>query len=125
MIKLSFCLTKRDDLSIDEFYDYWLNNHAPLVKKLSNDLKIVRYIQLHSRKYDFLEESKNSRIMNNNPPKEYNGIAEIYWDSWEDFKDLSKTKKARKAGKMLLEDEAKFIKFSESPMIFSEIHEII
>ena len=22
MIKLSFCLTKRDDLSIDEFYDY-------------------------------------------------------------------------------------------------------
>ena len=63
--------------------------------------------------------------MNSFPPKEYNGIAEIYWDSWEDFKDLSKTKKARKAGKMLLEDEAKFIKFSESPMIFSEIHEII
>ena len=125
MIKLSFCITKKDDLTIDEFYNYWLNNHAPLVKKLSNDLKIVKYIQLHSRKFDFLEESKNSRIINSYPPKEYNGIAEIYCDSWEDLEDLPKTKKARKAGKILLEDEAKFIKFSESPMIFSEIYQII
>ena len=34
MIKLSFCITKKDDLTIDEFYNYWLNNHAPLVLSL-------------------------------------------------------------------------------------------
>ncbi len=43
MIKLSFCLTKKDELSLEEFQNYWLNNHAPLVEQVSNDLKIVKY----------------------------------------------------------------------------------
>ena len=58
--------------------------------------------------------------MNSYPPKEYNGIAETYRDSWKNLKDLPKTKKVWKAGKILLNDEAKFIKYSESPMIFQK-----
>ena len=54
MIKLSFCLTKKDELSMEEFQNYWLNNHAPLVKQVSNDLKIVKYTQLHCRNHNFL-----------------------------------------------------------------------
>ena len=66
MIKLSFCLTKKDELSLEEFQNYWLNNHAPLVKQVSNDLKIVKYTQLHCRNHNFLQQNKT---MQNNKEK--------------------------------------------------------
>ena len=125
MIKLSFCLTKKDELSLEEFQNYWLNNHAPLVKQVSNDLKIVKYTQLHCRNYNFLQQNKLSRLNNAEIPKEYDGIAEIYWNSWDDLEGLADIEKARVASKILMEDEAKFIKFSESPLLFSDIYEII
>jgi hypothetical protein len=32
MIKLVFCVRKRSDLSTEEFYRHWLNDHGPLVR---------------------------------------------------------------------------------------------
>lgn len=125
MIKLSFCLTKKDELSLEEFQNYWLNHHAPLVKQVSNDLKIVKYTQLHCRNHNFLQQNKLSRLNSAEIPKEYDGIAEIYWNSWDDLEGLADIEKARIASKILMEDEAKFIKFSESPLLFSDIYKII
>ena len=92
---------------------------------MSYDLKIVKYTQLHCRNHKFLQQNKLSRLNNAEKPKEYNGIAEIYWNSWDDLEGLADIEKARVASKILMEDEAKFIKFSESPLLFSDIYEII
>ena len=46
-------------------------------------------------------------------------------NSWDDLEGLADIEKARMASKILMEDEAKFIKFSESPLLFSDIYEII
>lgn len=35
MIKLTFCVCRRDDISEEEFHDYWLNKHGPLVKSVA------------------------------------------------------------------------------------------
>ena len=125
MIKLSFCLTRLDRLTRDEFHDYWYNKHAPLVKSVSEDLNIIRYEQLHCQSFDFLNDSRIARVPNDNLPNDYDGIAELYWESWEVLKNLSNNEKSRKASKILLDDEAKFIKFKKSPLVFSEIKEII
>jgi len=125
MIKLSFCLTRQDYLTREEFQDYWINNHAPLVKSVSKDLKIIKYHQIHCKDYDFLNPTRKARVPKGILPNEYDGIAEIYWDSWDDLKSLSDDKKARDAGKILLDDEAKFIDFQKSPLMFSDIHKII
>ena len=125
MIKLSFCLTRLDHLTREEFHNYWHNKHAPLVKSVSKDLNIIRYEQLHCQSFDFLNDSRIARVPNDNLPNDYDGIAELYWESWEVLKNLSNNEKSRKASKILLDDEAKFIKFKKSPLVFSEIKEII
>ncbi|MEC9459162.1 MAG: EthD domain-containing protein [Pseudomonadota bacterium] len=125
MIKLSFCLTRQNHLTREEFQDYWINNHAPLVKSVSKDLKIIKYHQIHCKDYDFLNTTRKARVPDGKLPNEYDGIAEIYWDSWDDLKSLSDDEKARDAGKILLDDEAKFINFEKSPLMFSEINKII
>ena len=125
MIKLSFCLTRKDHLSREEFQDYWINKHAPLVKSVSKDLKITKYHQIHCKEYDFLDGTRRARVPKGVLPNEYDGIAEIYWNSWDDLRGLSDDSKARVAGNILLDDEAKFINFDKSPLMFSDIYEII
>ena len=48
MIKLTYCLVRKEELSREAFQDYWLKQHAPLVKSHAKVLKIARYVQLHT-----------------------------------------------------------------------------
>ena len=35
MIKLVYCIRKRDDIESEAFYRYWLDEHGPLVKSVA------------------------------------------------------------------------------------------
>ena len=48
MIKLSFFITRRSDLTREQFNDYWLNKHWPLAKTFQESKYIRRYVQLHN-----------------------------------------------------------------------------
>ena len=48
MIKLTFALVRLPHLSREQFQDYWLNTHGPLVASVRETLRIRRYVQLHS-----------------------------------------------------------------------------
>lgn len=45
MIKLVFCLKRKEGLSREEFLDHWINRHAPLVRGFAGPLGIRRYVQ--------------------------------------------------------------------------------
>jgi uncharacterized protein (TIGR02118 family) len=47
MLKLSVFLTRRDDLTHDEFTDYWTQKHTPLLASLPpGAVQVHRYVQL-------------------------------------------------------------------------------
>ena len=48
MIKLTFCLVRLPNLSREAFQAYWFDTHGPLVASVADELKIRRYVQLHS-----------------------------------------------------------------------------
>ena len=48
MIRLVFALRRQSHLTLAEFQDYWLNQHAPLVASFATDLNILRYVQTHT-----------------------------------------------------------------------------
>ncbi len=126
MIRITFCLTKRDELSLEEFQDYWLNKHAPLVKSVASDLRIKKYVQLHTREWPENDAARASRAGSlDAAPAIYDGVAELWWDSLEDLRAATETDQGRAAGRLLLEDEAKFIDFARSPLWYGEEHQII
>tara|TARA_R100000900_G_scaffold90923_1_gene70648 strand:+ start:357 stop:737 length:381 start_codon:yes stop_codon:yes gene_type:complete len=126
MIRITFCLTKRDELGLEEFQDYWLNKHAPLVKSVAGDLRIKRYVQLHTREWAENDGARVSRAGSlEAAPAIYDGVAELWWESLEDLRAATATEEGRQAGRLLLEDEAKFIDFSRSPLWYGEEHQII
>ena len=121
MIKLTFCLTRRDDLSREAFQTYWRETHAPLVASVAETLNIRRYVQAHT-----MDDAINAPIRGSrNAPEGYDGVAELWWDSLESLAAPGQTEEGRRAGAMLLDDERKFIDLEHSPLFFADEHEIV
>lgn len=121
MIKLVFCVKKRDDIDRDEFYRYWKEEHGPLVKSYKDILRIKKYVQSHTCHRAFGESLVEQRGMLDG----YDGLAELWWESLEDLQQAMETKEAREANVALVKDEARFINLSQSTIFISQEHEII
>ena len=113
MIKLTFCLHRLPHLTRAAFQRYWYEQHAPLVAKNREVLRIRRYVQMHS-----VSDAMNDAIRaSRNAPEMYDGVAELWWDSIEDLGG-PQTPERIAAGQELLEDERKFIDLARSPLFF-------
>lgn len=122
MIKMMFCLRRLERLTRDEFQDYWLNRHAPLVKAVAPLLRMRKYVQSHSFDDPRIAAPVDARGTVVAP---YDGIAELYWDSIEDILAAGQTKEARDAGRSLLADEHNFIDLPNSPIFWVRENSII
>jgi uncharacterized protein (TIGR02118 family) len=121
MIKLTFCLARLPPLTREEFQDYWLTRHAPLVRKHQAVLGIRRYVQLHSADPAVSADLRASR----GGPEQYDGVAQLWWDGFDDLAQRLATPAAVEAGRELLEDERKFIDHARSPLWWGEEKAII
>lgn len=120
MIKLTFCLVRLTPLSRAQFQDYWFNRHAPLVASVAEVLGIRRYVQMHS----LPEETEAAMRASRGAPPGYDGVAELWFDSLEAVTARSDPA-ATEAGRMLLEDEKRFIDHSRSPLWWGQERAIV
>ena len=116
MIKLTFALTRRSELSREAFQAYWYDHHAPLVASFREVLRIRRYVQLYSLPLEVSEGIRQSR----GGPDGYDGVAQLWWDSFDDLAANASNPEAIEAGRRLLEDEKTFIDLSRSPLWWGE-----
>ncbi len=73
MVKLIILVKKKKEMNLDEFHEYWRNNHGSLYKTMPTLKKYVRkYNQCHT-----LPEA----YQRNAAP--YDGIAELWFDNYE------------------------------------------
>ncbi|KAI9011829.1 hypothetical protein DFJ74DRAFT_684757 [Hyaloraphidium curvatum] len=121
MLKLVYVITRRPDLTPEQFYDYWLNTHGPLVRSQAKTLRLRKYIQSHLIVDSPANEALRS-VRGMLPPVD--GITEVWWDSIEDFRAAYATPEGAIAAKILDEDESKFIDFKNSQVFFTEEHVI-
>jgi uncharacterized protein (TIGR02118 family) len=116
MIKLTFALVRRADLTREAFQTYWFETHAPLVASVREVLRIRRYVQLHSAPPELSDALRRSR----GAPEPFDGVAQLWWDSLEDFAAAGADPAGAEAGRLLLEDERRFIDLTRSPLWIGE-----
>jgi hypothetical protein len=120
VIKLVYCLRRRKDVTADDFYRYWLNEHAPKVRGVAATIGAIRYVQSHTCAPELNQLLKESRGL----AQAFDGITEIWWDSAEAMAVAMATADGAAAMQMLLEDESTFIDFSRSSVFITEEKEI-
>ena len=112
MIKLTFCLVRLPHLSREAFQAYWFDTHGPLVASVAEALQIRRYVQMHS----LPSEVSAGLMASRDAPPEFDGVAELWFDSLEALAENGRRPEAQAAGAMLLEDERRFIDLPKSPL---------
>ncbi len=121
MIKLTFCLHRLPALTRPAFQSYWRETHALLVMSVKAALRMRRYVQLRSMPEEMEVDLRAAR----KGPPGYDGVAEIWWDSLEDLAHIAADPAAIAAGRLLLEDERRFIDLERSPLFWGVEHTII
>ncbi len=121
MIKLVFCLRRREGLSREEFQRYWREDHARLVKQHKDALGILRYVQVHTDYGAMTDALRKSRRAD----EPFDGVAELWYESIEAMQASGGNPDARAAGKALYEDEKTFIDLERSSIWVGQEHEII
>ena len=86
MFKVVYLLKRKDGMGLEEFKRYWLEKHAPLVLKLPN---LKRY----------------SINVSTRDGAEFDGIAELWFESREKMKEAFKTDE----GRAVVEDASAFV----------------
>jgi uncharacterized protein (TIGR02118 family) len=116
MIRIVYLLHRKPGTGLEEFHRYWRDTHAPLVASHAKHLEILRYTQSHR-----LDDPANQRMQQarGGMETEYDGVAELWWESEETLRNALATADGQAAGVALLADEERFIDLPNSPLWLS------
>ena len=120
MIKLVYCLTKRDDIDPDSFYRYWLEEHVPLVESVAEAIGASRYVQSHT----ILPELNELMIESRGLQAPYDGVTEVWWETMAALERGVSSLTGVEAEAQLIEDELRCIDFRHSRVFMTEEHQI-
>jgi len=116
MVKLIICAARKAGTTHEEFSVYWREKHGPLVKSVTEFSRHVRkYVQCHLKDTPVPFGIAGP----------YDGVAELWFDSVESIAANGVRPEAQAAGRLLLEDERKFIDLPKSPLWFGEEKPIV
>jgi uncharacterized protein (TIGR02118 family) len=122
LIKIVFTIRRREGMTREEFQRYWRQEHAQLVKRHAEALRICRYVQTHARDTDLDEPLAGAR---GSEPRYYDGVAELWWESIDDLLEANMSEEGQIAGQELLEDERLFIDLPNSPIWLGEENVVV
>jgi uncharacterized protein (TIGR02118 family) len=107
MVKLVYCITKKADLTDEEFFRYWRDVHGPIGARIPG---VRRMVQSH-----------RVQISGDQHRPDYDGMVELWFDSTEAL--LAARQSA--AWKASSDDEANFIDHARVAYFVTEEHIIL
>jgi uncharacterized protein (TIGR02118 family) len=119
MIKLVMCLSRRPNMTREQFQDYWRNEHGPFFMKNAGDMRARKYVQSHTVDTPLNDGMRDSRGM----LPEFDGVAEVWFESEEDLMEAMNTPEGQSLSAALLEDEGNFVDHSKSSAFIVREHE--
>lgn len=103
MVKLIYCITRKEGMSVEEFQTYWRETHGPIAGRIPG---LRRYVQCHTLPQLYAGD---------NAPA-YDGAAELWFDNMEAMQSAMSSQEVKAA----VEDERNFIDHSRVFRIITE-----
>jgi len=123
MIKFSGFVMRQPHLTHQEFAAYWRDHHAPLVLSHAGTLRIRRYVQ--TLPIDAPARSEAIRTPRHAPEFVFDGLGELWWDSFEDLDEGRRDPRTAAALQEILEDERRFVDFTRSQIWYGTERTVI
>uniref|UniRef100_B0T904 Ethyl tert-butyl ether degradation EthD n=1 Tax=Caulobacter sp. (strain K31) TaxID=366602 RepID=B0T904_CAUSK len=108
MIKMTLLIVRKAGTSFDEFKDYWVNKHLPIVQA-------VPEVAQYSRRY--VQQYNTRSSPDHTPAAQFDGIAEAWFDSLEDALALVNSDNWIN---IIKKDDLNFLDVARTQMMLSE-----
>jgi hypothetical protein len=120
MIRLVYCVSRREDVPIEDFRRFWNDKHfSDLYREYAEVYKtkgIKKNLVLKVPMNSTIWEKQGTR-------KPYDGVIEVSWDSAKELVELFNTPEADELRRKIGEYEEQFIDKSRSSVFFTEYQE--
>lgn len=117
MIKFMFCMRRLPHLTREEFQRYWHDEHPRAAgPRGAAALGVSRYVQVHP----FPEEVNEPLGASRGCEADYDGVAELWFESRQAMDAAMDTEEGRAAIRALMEDERKFVDWARSSIFIAE-----
>ena len=103
MVKLIYCITRKQGMSVEEFQRYWRETHGPIAARIPG---LRRYVQCHTLPELYARDT----------PPAYDGAAELWFDDMASFREAMRSPEVQAAR----EDETNFIDHSRVALFVTE-----
>ena len=120
MIKFVMCLRRHQNMTREQFQDYWINKHGPFFMKNAAVMRAKKYVQSHTVDTPLNEGLRSSRGM----LPAYDGVAEVWFDSEADLMEAISSPDGQRLSAALLEDEGNFVDHAASTAFIVKEHEL-
>lgn len=118
MIRLVHLLKHAPDIGLQQFSDYWRDEHGPLVASHQARLGLLRHVQTHRDLSGQDLDLKAGKVRGGVEPP-YDGIAEYWWASEQELRTALATVAGQKAQAELIASERRFVDLAASPLWFA------
>ncbi len=109
MVKLIYCISKKADMSVDEFQQYWRDTHAPIAAAIPG---LRRYVQSHV--VPVLYDRNAASIP-------FDGAAELWFGDMDTLRSAMRSPETAAA----LKDEENFIDHTRVASFITTEHVIV
>ncbi|MBT4206238.1 MAG: EthD domain-containing protein [Proteobacteria bacterium] len=106
MIKVISVFKRKVGMGVDEFQDYWLNHHGPMVARLPS---VERYVQSHTRRSGYARHEPAA-----------DGLSELWFEDTDALYNLQSSRELQQVS----DDEERFIDLASSVQILVDEHVI-
>jgi uncharacterized protein (TIGR02118 family) len=121
MVKLVILFSRRPELTQEAFEEYWRNDHAQLVNKLADALRLRRYVQSRNIHHGLIDAFAAARGFSGAA----DGLVEVWWESEEEMQAAFASPEGQAASAELSEDEARFCDMSTAVAFLSVENEVL
>lgn len=120
MIRLMYCVRRLPGMSKEEFDRYWWEEHGPLVRRHAARIGMKGYVQHHTVEAPFPRVPGSP-----GKEEEFDGIAEIWWESVEDMSRSRQQEVPAALQNEIMEDEQRFIDHARSTAFYVDDRVVI
>ena len=116
MVRMIYCVMRRDDVSLQDFRKYFEGEHRDLVCQAAEELKATQFTQSLT-----LMVERNFMVMvRRGTEMPYDAVIEMWWDNATDLDTILETDEAQKKAEEFFGQASKYIDLTKSRMFFTE-----
>lgn len=116
MVRMIYCIMRRDDVSLRDFRNYFEGEHRELICQAAKELKAIDFTQ----SLTLMVERNFTVMVRRGTEMPYDGVIEMWWENAAELEKVSETEESQKRAEDFFSQASKFIDLSKSRMFFTE-----